>query len=293
MTASATFARQETTRTLFVSVLAKDGTPVAGMTAADFEVKDGGKPQTVTSVTPSAAPLRVHLIVSDAGTGAFQAGLLRFAQLLIERSELAFTSVLVQATRVMPFTSDGQKVGEGIQKLGRRGAARGRAQLMDAIELALKDLAAPGRHPVLVVLRLGNEEASTVSAAGIREALRRTGATMYVVSRTGASRAAASSVGVGMAADEVARRQSADAEMADTALHLNLVLGDGARESGGSNQEIGMTTAVATLEQLAAEITHLYEVRYTLPPGVKPSDKVQVTTTRKNVVLHAPQKVAN
>ena len=280
-------------RTLFVSALTKDGAPVTDLTVADFEVKEGGRTQTLTSVKPAATPLRVHVIVSDAGTGAFQAGVLSFSQALIDRSEFAFTSVLVQPSRVMDFTSDGRLVGDGIRKLGRRGSAQGRAQLMDAIDMALKDLAAPGRHPVLVVLRVGNEEPSTVSAASVRDALRRAGATLYVVSRTGASRAAASGVTAGMASDQVARAQASDAEVADTALNLNLVLGDGSRESGGNSQEIALTTTVATLEQLAAEIRSQYEIRYQLPPGTKLSDRVQVSTKRKNLVLHAPQKVAN
>ena len=92
---------------------------------------------------------------------------------------------------------------------------------------------------------------------------------------------------------EVAQRQMDDADAADTALNLNLVLGDGARDSGGYQQEIGLVTAAATLEQLAHQIKNQYEITYVLPSGTKPSDKLQVTTKRKNVTLRAPQKIAN
>ena len=286
-------AQAGVTRTVFASVVAKDGTPVTDLSAADFEVKEAGKVQTITSVKLATMPLRVHIIVSDGGSGAFQLGMLRLAQALVVRAEFAFTSVLVQPQRVLDFTDNAELIGDGLQKLGRRGAARGGNQVMEAITGALKDIAAPGKHPVLIVLRIGNEEASPVSATTLREALRMSDATMYVVSRAGASKAAPTFAGVNSMTAEAAQRQMDNAELADTALHLNLVLGDGSRDSGGYQQETALTSAVPTLEQLANEIKSQYEITYTLPAGVRASDRLQVTTKRKNVTLRAPQKVAN
>jgi hypothetical protein len=114
---------------------------------------------------------------------------------------------------------------------------------------------------------------------------------MYVVSQTGASKAAPTYAGVSPMTAEAAQRQMDDAELADTALHLNLVLGDGSRESGGYHLETPLTSAVPTLEQIAAEIKNQYEIRYVLPAGATPDDKVQVTTRRKNVTVHAPQRL--
>ena len=73
---------QRRTRTVFASVLDKDGTPVTDLTAADFEVKEGGRVQEISSVKIATAPLRLHTIVSDGGTGAFQLGVLRLVQTL-------------------------------------------------------------------------------------------------------------------------------------------------------------------------------------------------------------------
>jgi hypothetical protein len=285
-------APQGLTRTFFASVVAKDGSPVTDLTAADFEVKEGGKTQEITSVKPATTPLRVHVIVSDGGTGAFQAGVLRLAQTLIARSEFAFTSVLVQPERVTPFTDNGELVGAGIQRLGRRGAGQGQSQLMEAMADAMKDIAAPGKHPVLIVLRIGNEAPSSIRPNTIRDALRTTGATMYVVSRSGASRAPMTGSSNAMT-PEVAQRQMQEAERAEMHLNLNLVLSDGARESGGYQQEISLVTSVEALQQLANEIKNQYEITYVLPAGTKPSDRLQVTTKRKNVTLRAPSKIAN
>src|SRR5690242_4527129 len=71
---SSVAAQAPTRRTAFASVVAKDGTPVTDLAAADFEVKEGGKVQEITSVKLATTPLRVHVIVADGGTGAFQAG---------------------------------------------------------------------------------------------------------------------------------------------------------------------------------------------------------------------------
>ena len=261
-TTSADARQQPLTRTFFASVVAKDGTPVTDLTAADVEVKEGGKLQSITSMRITTMPLRLHIIVSDGGTGAFQLGVLRLAQTLARAGpvEFAFTSVLIQPTRVTDFTDNVEAIGAGIEKLGRRGSVQGGNQLMEAIMSAMENIAAPGKRPVLIVLRIGNEGTSPISANSVREALRRTGTTLYVVSRAGASKAAPSYSRAGSDSNtgEVAQRQMDDAEMADTALNLNLVLGDGSRESGGYQQEIVLTTTVATLEQLASQIKNQY-----------------------------------
>jgi VWFA-related protein len=284
--------RRSETHTVFASVLAKDGSPITDLTAADFKVREGGKLQSIADAKIATMPLRVHIIVSDAGTGAFQLGVLRLMQALSGRAEFALTSVLGQSQRIMNFTADGEMLGDGIQKIGRRGSRQGTHQVMEAISNAVADLAAPGKHPVLIVLRVGNEEPSTMVASTVREALRKSGATMYVVSRAGASKPVPTYSGPGNT-DEAARRQMDDAERAHTSLNLNLVLGDGSRESGGYQQESNLTSAVPALERLASEISNQYEITYSLTEGAKPSGRIEVTTTRKNVTLRAPTRIPN
>lgn len=285
-------ARTGVTRTVFASVLAKDGSPITDLTPAEFSVREGGKLQSISSVKVATMPLRVHIIVSDGGSGAFQLGVLRLMQALVGRAEFALTSVLGQSERIMKFTADRELIGEGIQKIGRRGSRQGTHQLMEAISAALTDIAAPGKHAVLIVLRIGNEEPSTMPASAVRDALRKAGATMYVVSRAGASKSVPTYSGPGMTG-EAARRQMDDSERADTALNLNLVLGDGSRDSGGYQQESALTSAVPALERLASEINNQYEITYSLTEDAKPSDRLQVTTTRKNVTLRAPLRIPN
>src|SRR5688500_11939820 len=126
-------SRTGVTRTVFASVLAKDGSPITDLAPAEFTVREGGKLQSITSVKVATMPLRVHVIVSDGGSGAFQLGVLRLMQALAGRAEFALTSVLGQSQRIMNFTGDGEVVGEGIQKIGRRGSRQGTHQVLEAI----------------------------------------------------------------------------------------------------------------------------------------------------------------
>jgi hypothetical protein len=48
-----------------------------------------------------------------------------------------------------------------------------------------------------------------------------------------------------------------------------------------------------TVEQVAEELLHQYEIKYAVPDGMKPGDKISVTTKRKGVTVHAPSRVPN
>ena len=75
-------------------------------------------------------------------------------------------------------------------------------------------------------------------------------------------------------------------------MNKNEVIGDGPKQSGGRHDEIvaapGMVQAV---QQLAEELASQYKLTYVLPDGVKPNEKLNVTTKRKGAVLRAPTRV--
>src|SRR4051794_36044899 len=91
----ATDAAPSTSRVVYVSAVDKNGAPVAGLEAADFQVKEGGSVQRI-ALAPATAPLRIAVLVADWGTGNFQGGLATFMDTLLGRAEFALTSVLPQ-----------------------------------------------------------------------------------------------------------------------------------------------------------------------------------------------------
>jgi len=285
-------ALQQKSRIIYVSATDKNGTAITDMQAADFEIKDGGKLGSIVSVAPAEIPLRIAILVADQGTGAFQLSTVRFMQKLAGHAEFALYSVVIQPDKILDFAHDGPTLSAGVSRLGPRGRQIGTAQLLEAIQEATKEVQREDRRPAIVVMRLGGEGPTSLNGNDVREQLRKSGAVLYAVSAAGAQGSAPPQAR-GTDAVSVQQGQLRDQELADGQFALNQVLGDGAKDSGGRHDQVVATTHAKALEQVAEELLHQYEIKYALPDGVKPGDKISVTTKRKGVTLHAPSRVPN
>jgi hypothetical protein len=275
--------------TVYVTAINKEGKAVTDLDAAEFEVKVGGKRLEVTSAEPAQAPMRIALLISDAGTGGFQGGVATFIKKLSGRAEFALISVLVQPETIVDYSSDSVTLRSGLQRLGARGLQRG-AQLLETIQDATRHVRREGARPVIVVVRVGGEASTTLSGRDVREQLRKSGAILHVISTVGAQRPAPSQAREGISAEQVQLR---DDEAAESALNLGMVIGDGSRESGGRHDQIISTTLIPTLEQLADELLNQYVLTCVLPDGAKPTDKLSVSSRRKGVTIRAPSRLPN
>lgn len=278
----------QTTNTVHVSVADKSGSGVADMQAADFELKVGGKTRDIVTARPAVVPLRITILVSDAGTGGFQQGLANFMQKLLGRAEFSLVSVIVQPETVVDYTGEAGVLSEGLRRLGTRGTQRG-AQLMDAIQQAVKNGRHAGRRPVILVVRVGAEAPTTTSGNDVREQLRKSGAQLYVVSTVGAQRLPLSQARPGISSEQAQLRADEDT---DGALNLAQVLGDGATESGGRHDQVVSTTLVPALERIAGELLNQYEITFVREDG-KPGDKLSVSSKRKGITVRAPSRLPN
>jgi hypothetical protein len=287
--ATATVHAQGTTRTVYVSALDKQNTPVTDMQAADFEVKENGKVQQIT-VKPATAPLRVAILVADWGTGNFQAGIASFMEKLLGHGEFALISLLPQPVKIMDFSSDPEALRQGIEKIGQRGRQEG-GQVLEGIRDTAKTIPAEGKRPVILILRIGSENVTSISGDSVRDEVRKSGAILEVVSngmRTSAMPSQGGGVGM---SGQIAQAQTQDEEARQSQFALAQVLGDGSKESGGRNEQVVSTTLVTMLENISNELLHQYEVTYTLAPGVKPNEKVSVAAKRKDVTVRAPSRI--
>ena len=280
-------APQAIARIVYVSATDKYGNPVTDLQQADFELKVDGKKSTIVNVRPAEAPMRIALIVSDAGTGGFQLGLATFMQRLLGRAEFSLISVIVQPETVVEYSSEAGVLKAGLLRMGPRGRQRG-AQLMETIQAATKHVQRDGTRPVIVVTRVGAEATTSIPGNDVREQLRQSGAILYVVSTVGAERAAPSQARPGISTEQA---QLQDSEVADGAFNLAQVLGDGSKDSGGRHEQVIETSLVPALERMAHELLNQYAISYMLPDGARPGDKMSLSSKRKGVKLLAPSRI--
>jgi hypothetical protein len=263
---------------------------VSDLQAADLEVKAGGKTAEIVGVKPIATPMRIHVIDADAGTGAYQTALLNFMQKLLDHAEFAITSVIVQPKKLSDFTSDPAALSKALEQLGRHGQELG-GQLMEAIVDATKTIKAEGKRGIIVVTRVGGEGSSDMSGDYVREQLRNSGAALFVITLGKGSGTAMGPGNNAAMSGQTSQMQNRTQEVNDASFALQQVLGDGTRESGGHHEQVVSVTMVRSLDLIAQELLHQYEVTYTVPAGVKAGDKLQVSTKRKNVNVHAPARM--
>jgi len=251
-------------RKIYVSVIEKSGTPVTDLTAADFELKVGGKGQQVTSAQLTKVPLRMALIVADGGTGAVQYPAATLVQRLQQAGEFAIVSVVEQPEKLVNFTSDMEALAAGFKRIGPRSNKPSRGQLMEALSETVKDVGQEGKRSVIVVLTVGGAASSNLRSDVVRDDLRKNGTTLYVIEPPGSGTGASD---------------------------LDVVLNDGARESGGRVEQVAGPNLVKAAEQISQELLNQYEVSFA-GEGLKPGDKLELSSKRKGVKVNAPTRLA-
>lgn len=252
------------TRSAFVAALDKDGNAVADLTAADFDLKIAGKPVAIASADLTSKKMRIALVIADGGIGAFQQSMATIIEKLLGVAEFKVVAVVDQPDMMLDWTSDAEKLVDAVNKLGARKSVKSASQTMEAINETVKTMAKEGERPVMIVMRLGGEPTTSIRAEVVRNAIRNSGTRLYVISPTGGNQ---------------------------TGLDLGVVLNDVSRESGGHHDQVAQTTAEKVVDALINELMTQYELVYTPPDGLKPTDKMEISTKKKGLKLYAPSRM--
>jgi hypothetical protein len=270
------------TRTIYVTVTDGNGAPVIDLTGPDFAIREGGKTVQDVSAVMAAEQIQIALIVDDNGTGLFRAPLARFVQRLEGRAQMSLSSVVGQSMKIVGFTTNIDDINRGLATLNARPGTPDGGQLLEGIAEAADELRrkeAP--RPVIIAFTVGGEEHSTANADYVLDQLRQSRASLYVFSVI--SSALRSTVAV--------QRPSA---LLQENLSLQRVLGDGPKQSGGRHMEIAPAAGnLQDLQHLASELLQQYRITYSLPPGVKRSDRLSVSVNRRGVSTRAPSRIPN
>lgn len=249
-------------RTVYFSALDAKGAPVTDLTATDLAVKEGGKDRAIASVAPATVPIQVSLLVDDGGTGGFQAAVAQFLETMLGHGQFAIRAFNPQPSKLIDFTEDVDALKGALNAIGPRGnISTVGEQMMGAVAEAATELQrrkAP--RSAIVVLTVGGEQAQSNEAEPALNALKNSGASLDVVHLAG--------------------------------LELGQVLGDGPKRSGGVIQQISAGVVLGpVLAKIANNLLQQYVLTYTLPDGVKPNERLSLTTSRKGVTLVAPSRV--
>jgi hypothetical protein len=271
---------QEQTRRVYLTAQDRQGALVADLTAADITIKEGGKTRDVVSLKPATGPLQIAILVDDNGTGLFRVAVARFIETLLGRAEFSIITVAGQPLKLTPFTPNSDVLREAIVQLNARPGTPDGGQLLAGISEAAVDF--EHRHverPVILALTVGGEEHAPLPPHHVLEQLRKSGAALHVVSVIGSTlRPTSQPIRAG--------------DLLNENLGLHEVLGDGPKRSGGRREEVpAIAGALTGLHQLAEALKQQYVIEYTLPAGVKPSDRFSVTTKRRDLTLRAPTHI--
>jgi hypothetical protein len=260
--APAARAAAETSRTVYISAVNASGALVTDLTPADIVVKENGQVRAVAHLGPATELSHVAVLVDDGGQGTLQAPVARLLTAAAGRAAFSISILNPQPFRLNDYSTEVGVLGPAIAKIVQRGRTeQDPLQLIEGVSWAAKDLQRRKlSRPVIVALTNGGEPATSDVANFILSDLRESGAALHLVY-------------VG-------------------SVPMGKVLSDGPTLSGGSSSLANGTQAFFTaLNRVADTLLNQYQLTYVLPDGVRPHERLEVTTTRPDVKIVAPTRI--
>ena len=265
----------ERTRQVYVSLLDRKGVPITDATAADFAVREDGKPREVIEVRPADQPLQIVLLVDDSeaatdATSHLREGLAALLERLHGKAEIALMTIGERPTMVAPLTKDTEQLKQRAARIFPRSGSG--AYLLDGIMDASRVLAKrEADRPVILAISFEGVDYSNRHYQPVLEELAKSGATLHVVA-------------VG----------TPSSSLNDEMRNRNIVIADGTGRTGGRRDQVLAVSGIPDkLKQVADELTRQYLLTYGRPDTLVPPEKLDVTSTRSNVTVRARTRLLN
>jgi VWFA-related protein len=258
--------------------------PVAGLTAAHFEVLDNGVPQVVDGVSQEQAPLNLMLVLDASGslTGDPIAALVAAAQGLVRAlrpdDRIGLLSFSQRITLQVAPTVHHADV---LSALGRLSAS-GPTALRDALFAGLQLVPPDGEaRPVVMLFSDGRDTASWMAAPELEGVVRRSGVVLHAVELLGTSATGALRPGA-VSSDVVEATRRARARGRLVGISASRSLSRAVQAGGG---RLWSAALPGELTELFAEALDELRARYLLtytPQGVATPGWHEVTVGLKD-----------
>lgn len=283
-------------RHVYVTAVDQDGTPIVGLTAGHFAIRESGRDRTVLGVEPLRIPMHVAVLVDTSiANGApdenFRSAVLAFVERLAPANHVAVYSFGDRATRAADFTQDAVALRSATG--GIFGWAHQRSHLIDAIDLALRDLErVESPRPVIIALCSESPEASGRTAGSVIKRLIEQSVAFHAVSLVNPGSGSGTSAlgGRGAPADRVpssSQRLGGMVAAGEGDRERNQVLQQGTSKTGGGRQRVTNILALApALGRVANELSNSYKVTFARP-GTARMEDLQVGLLVEGVTLRA------
>ena len=269
--------REQRERSILVGAVGAKDAPLTDLTIKDFSVRENGATREVVRVQAAPPPTHVVLLVDDSAATQLALPFVRdslpkFVARMADMSpapQIGLWSFGERPTKRVDVTPNPSAVLEGIKKLfSIQGAGgyllQGVVEVTD--DLRKKKVGTEGfSSPIIVAfVAEGGVEYSSHQRSQIITALKSTGASLW----------------------SVTLQQGTQPMNTTESRERAAVLGDVTGDSGGMNKVILTPQAIdGAFSTVGSIISSRYLVTYVRPDALVPPDKLEVTTSRKDVKL--------
>ena len=258
--------------TVYAGVVDRAGSPIMGLSSADFVVREDGVTREILRVSPATDSLRIAMLIDTSQEMRnelidLRQALRGFVNEIDRRHDVSLIGFGGPPTVLVDYTRDLKRLETGIARLVAR-PGTGSYLLSAIIETSRAMRKRRDLRRVMVILTTQGPEFSEIGYQTVLEYVKDSGAPMhsYVLLRDGVSPTDA-------AAQEV-----------------EMTLAVGTRMTGGRREDLlSAMVMTARLRSLAAELNHQYHVVYARPKMLIPPKTIEVGVRKADVVVRAPR----
>jgi VWFA-related protein len=161
----------------------RDGRPITGLRAADFELLDNGVPQEISDVAYEKLPIDVTMLldvsasVSGAVLNELRRALREVRTDLGAADRLRLLAFNISVRRLVDFDQPAARIDEALSSV----QAGGSSAVFDGLAVALTAAEAPGRRRLIVLFTDGQDSSSIIDAETLFDVARRSAATVAIM----------------------------------------------------------------------------------------------------------------